>query len=435
MFLDEAKINIKAGDGGSGIISFFYTKARGKKIACGGSGGRGGNVIIKASGSVSSLYNFKKKIHFKAQNGKSGMPNNRSGKNGDDLIINVPVGTIVKSEKEKVLSDLSEEGSSAVIADGGIGGKGNASLISRKKRFPSFAEKGEKVEEAWINLELRLIADVALVGFPNAGKSTIISRISAAKPRIADYPFTTTVPNLGVVSVDDESFVVADIPGLIEGAHSGVGLGDKFLRHIMRSLMLVMVLDGQKILEDGSEIIKTFDVLREEIRLYDRGLYDRDYIVAVNKIDLISDKSIAEDIKEKLEKKSGREVFLVSAFVGTGMQDLTWTLYKRIKECREKLMEEKEKELKSRDAVKIYAVDAHKLEDEKMEVRRQGNEYVVESKKLERIVSMTDFENEEALEHLKCRLKKMGIGDKLKKMGVEEGSTVIIGNLVFELKE
>jgi GTP-binding protein len=203
----------------------------------------------------------------------------------------------------------------------------------------------------------------------------------------------------------------------------------------MRSLMLVLVLDGQKILEDGSDIIKTFDVLREEIRLYDSGLYDRDYIVAVNKIDLISDRSIAEDIKEKLEKKSGGEVFLVSAFVGTGMQDLTWTLYKRIKECREKLMEEKEKELKSRDAVKIYTVDARKLEDEKMEVRRQGNEYVVESKKLERIVSMTDFENEEALEHLKCRLKKMGIGDKLKKMGVEEGSTVIIGNLVFELKE
>ncbi|MBN2072362.1 MAG: 50S ribosome-binding GTPase, partial [Actinobacteria bacterium] len=221
-FLDEAKINIKAGCGGRGALAFFHLKGGGKKkIACGGDGGRGGNVIIRSYAGISTLYGFKKKVHFKAEDGGHGMPNNRSGRNGNDLVIKVPVGTVVRDDEGNRMADLDHEGSQAVVAAGGIGGRGNAFFISQSRRFPGFAEKGEETRERWISLELRLMSDAALVGFPNAGKSTIISKISAARPKIADYPFTTLVPNLGVVVYDDDDFVVADIPGLMEGAHTG----------------------------------------------------------------------------------------------------------------------------------------------------------------------------------------------------------------------
>ena len=273
MFLDEAKINIKAGEGGNGMVAFFKLKGGRKKIPTGGSGGKGGSVIIRAYKNLSTLYSFKKKIHFKAESGKSGGPNNRKGEDAKDLIIRVPVGTVVKSSKGEIIADLKEAGDEVVVAEGGIGGRGNAAFVSSGRRFPAFAESGEKTEDFWIELELRLVADVSLVGFPNAGKSTIISRISAARPKIADYPFTTLTPNPGVVTVDDEDFIVADVPGLVEGAHSGKGLGDKFLRHITRSTILVVVLDGQRIIDESEDIIKTFDILREEIRLYNMDLY------------------------------------------------------------------------------------------------------------------------------------------------------------------
>jgi len=235
MFLDEAKINIKAGNGGNGIVTFFTLKGGVKKIPSGGNGGKGGGIIIKAAEDLSTLYGFKKKIHFKAENGKNGEPNNRNGKAGMDLIIKVPEGTVIKDRKGDIIADLDTPGDKIIIAEGGMGGRGNSSFLSAKRRFPAFAELGEKTEDFWIGLELKLVADVALVGFPNSGKSTIISRISAARPKIADYPFTTLTPNLGVVTVDDDSFVVTDVPGLIKGAHEGIGLGDKFLRHITRA--------------------------------------------------------------------------------------------------------------------------------------------------------------------------------------------------------
>ena len=253
VFLDEAKINIKAGNGGNGIATFFHLKTGGKKIASGGNGGKGGDVIIRATDNITTLYGFKKKVHFKAENGHIGGNNNKTGGEGDDLVIPVPVGTVIKDDDNSLLADLYCEGDEVIVARGGIGGRGNASFTSQKRRFPAFCEKGEITEDSWINLELRLLADVALVGFPNSGKSTIISKISAARPKIADYPFTTLVPHLGVVTFNDESFVVADIPGVIEGAHEGIGLGHRFLRHITRSAILVMVLDGQKLLEPEGE--------------------------------------------------------------------------------------------------------------------------------------------------------------------------------------
>ncbi len=313
MFLDEAKINIKAGNGGDGMVTYFNLRGGKKKIPCGGKGGKGGDIVIQATSSLSTLYTFKKKIHYKAENGGGGQANNRNGKDGKHLMIMVPAGTIIRDGEGSMIADLAEDQDKILIAAGGIGGRGNSSFTSQARRFPGFAEKGEETDESWISLELRLVADVALVGFPNSGKSTIISRISAARPKIADYPFTTLTPNLGVVTVEDEDFTVADIPGLVEGAHKGIGLGDKFLRHITRAAILAIVLDGQKILEqeEGTGIIKTFDVLREEIRLYNNGVYKKDYIVVLNKIDLIPDKSITDKIRKELKKRSRKKVFLV----------------------------------------------------------------------------------------------------------------------------
>ncbi len=435
MFLDEAKINIKAGNGGNGIVTFFTLKGGVKKIPSGGNGGKGGGIIIKATEDLSTLYGFKKKIHFKAENGKNGEPNNRNGKAGMDLIIKVPAGTVIKDRKGDIIADLDTPGDRIVIAEGGMGGRGNSSFLSAKRRFPAFAELGEKTEDFWIGLELKLVADVALVGFPNSGKSTIISRISAARPKIADYPFTTLTPNLGVVTVDDDSFVVTDVPGLIKGAHEGIGLGDKFLRHITRAAVLTIVLDGQRIIDEEEDIIETFNILREELRLYNIDVYKKDYVVLINKIDLINDGDILDKIKKVLERSSGKDVFLISAITGQGLDGLIWDLYKKVEGYRKEFRKNKDMESEKQEITRVYSMDKRNLEMEKIEIERNNNEYTVKNIKLERMVAMTDLENEEALDYLKYRLKKIGIADRLKKMGIKEGSTVIIGRLVFSLVE
>ena len=434
MFLDEAKINIKAGDGGSGLVSFFFLKGSYKKIASGGNGGRGGNIIIEASNSVSTLLGFKKKIHFKAKNGQPGMPNNRTGAAGSDSIIHVPVGTIIK-DGNIILADLDTEGKQFFAASGGMGGRGNANFVSQKRRFPAFAEKGEKVTEKWINLELRLFADAALVGFPNAGKSTIISRVSAARPRIADYPFTTLTPNLGVVSINDDTFVMADIPGIIEGAHSGTGLGDRFLKHILRSKILIIVLDLSVILNEGLQsLISTYDTLRMELKLYDIKLYRKDFLIAINKADLMQSKKEISGLKSALVKKSRKPVLLISAVSGEGIEEFLKVTYEKILKARAK-EEEYKKEVNIPGSFRLYKLTEKDRGLGKIEVVQQGQEIIIKNKNLERMVAMTELENEEALDYLKYKFKKMKIGEKLKKMGINEGSTVIIGNLVFEMMD
>ncbi len=433
VFLDEAKINVKAGDGGNGIATFFNLKSGGKKIASGGNGGKGGDVIIKASDNITTLYGFKKKVHLKAENGKAGSSNNKSGKDGQDLMVPVPAGTIITDSGNNMVADLSSVGDEVLISRGGIGGRGNASFTSQSRRFPSFYEKGETTEESWINMELRLVADVALVGFPNAGKSTIISKISAARPKISDYPFTTLVPTLGVVTFDDENFVVADIPGVIEGAHKGTGLGHRFLRHITRSAVLAMVLDGQRLIEpDGEDLLsESYDVLRKEIKLYNIEVYKKDFVIIINKADLIPDKDMLKKVSDRLSK-GGKKVITISAVTGEGINSLVADLYVRVKENRERLpaidaiQKEKKKE-------KIYTISGDVLKDRKIRIEKSSDGFVVKNKRLERMVAMTDLENEEALDYLRYRLKKMKIGDRLKELGIDEGSTVIIGNLVFEL--
>ncbi|MBM3706384.1 MAG: GTPase ObgE, partial [Actinobacteria bacterium] len=401
MFLDEAKINIKAGDGGNGLVSFFFLKGRHKKVASGGDGGRGGNIVLEASASVSTLLGFKKKVHFKAENGQGGMPNNRSGRNGNDCIIFVPVGTIIK-DKEKIAADLDIEGSRFIAAIGGIGGKGNAGFVSQERRFPGFAEKGEKVEDRWIELELRLLADAALMGFPNAGKSTIISRISAARPKIADYPFTTLVPNLGVVQADSDSFVVADIPGIIEGAHKGTGLGDKFLRHVLRSKVLVMVLDLSVFISEGYEkFVGTYDILRKELKLYDASLLKMDFFTVINKSDLVNRVKDVEFLKKQLEKQSGKPVILISAVSGAGLQDFVTLLSKKIDAARKEEPLVGRSPKKQKEDFRTYTLPDRERVPDKIEIIRDGSEYIIKNKKLERMVLMTDLENEEALNYLK----------------------------------
>lgn len=432
MFLDEAKINIKAGNGGSGSASFFLLKDRVKKIACGGNGGKGGDVIIEATRSLSTLYCFKDKVHYKADNGQRGSSNKKAGRSGEDLYISVPVGTIIKNQKGEILCDLDEAGAKLLIAKGGRGGRGNASFVSQRLKFPSFAEKGEETQEIWFDLELRLVADAALVGFPNAGKSTLISMISNARPKIADYPFTTLAPNLGVVFYGNDSFVVADIPGLIKDAHLGVGLGDKFLRHIMRTIIIVMVLDCSGLKEDKKTLSKTFKELRDELRQYNESLYEKKYIIAINKIDLIPDKKIIEKAKKELSGLADTEIISISAQTGENINEFIKTLSEIVKVEKNLLADEKLL-LAGTDKIRVYELDEDTISAENIKITNRNNEYFVENKHLERIVAMTDLDNREALDYLKNKLKKMNIGDKLKKMGIKEGSTVIIGKLVFEL--
>ncbi len=435
VFLDEAKINAKAGNGGNGAVAFFRLKGRGKKKPSGGNGGRGGDVILKATANKTTLYGFRKKVHFRAENGESGSEKNKSGSDGNNLLIYVPVGTIVRDDSNRILADLSEEGEEVTVARGGIGGRGNASFVSQERRFPSFCEKGEPTEERWINLELRLLADVGLVGFPNAGKSTIISRISAAKPKIADYPFTTLIPHLGVVAFDDENFVVADIPGIIEGAHKNSGLGYRFLRHITRSFVLAMILDGERLIgPDGEEsLVESYNILRRELKLYNIEVYKKDYIIVINKIDLLTDRGILEKASAGLSK-NGMKVIPVSAVTGEGIGTLVACLSGKIRENRERLSAEGSKG-KDKKKKRIYGLSAGEEEDRKIVIKKSPGGFIINNRELERIVAMTDLKNEEALDYLKQRLKKMKIGEKLSSLGIKEGSTVIIGSLVFELVE
>lgn len=434
MFLDEAKINIKAGNGGSGSVSFFLLKDRVKKIACGGTGGKGGDVIIETDPNLSTLYVFKDKVHFKAQNGQRGSSNKRAGKDGEDLYIHVPVGTIIKNHKGEVLFDLNKPGERVLAAKGGRGGRGNASFISQRLKFPSFAEKGEETEDIWINLELQLVADVAIVGFPNAGKSTIISVISRARPKIADYPFTTLTPNLGVVYYKDENFTVADIPGLIKDAHLGAGLGDKFLRHIMRTILIVLVLDCQQLISGKNALLAAFNDLRNELRLYSQNLFEKKYMIVMNKTDLITNKKLIDKAKNELLKLTDSNVIPISAKTGENIDEFLKVLSGMVKLERRSIMEES-RILREDENIKVYTLNKESIADDSIRIITSGNEYFIKNKYLERMVAMTDLENEEALEYLKNKLKKMGVGDKLKKMGISEGSTVIIGKLVFELTE
>jgi GTPase len=330
MFIDKAKILVKAGDGGNGCVSFRREKYIPKGGPDGGDGGKGGSVYFEAVEDLDTLIDFTGRHHWRAQNGQPGSGSNKHGSDGSDLIIPVPPGTLIyDTDLELLLKDLNKVGMKARICLGGRGGKGNRAFATSTNQTPRYAEPGKEGQERNLRLELKLIADVGLVGMPNAGKSTLISRCSAARPKIADYPFTTVEPVLGIVGLSDyRRFIMADIPGLIEGSHKGAGLGIEFLKHIERTRIIVHVLDIMP--TDGSEPAKNYKTIRKELKLYSKALAEKQEIIVANKIDLDPDGSIVKKLKKKLRKK----VYPVSAVTGAGVKELTEILWQKVKETK-----------------------------------------------------------------------------------------------------
>ena len=423
-FVDQVEIIVKAGDGGNGIVSFRREKYIPRGGPDGGNGGRGGSVILHANNKLNTLVDLRYKRHYKAVRGGDGGSNDKHGKNGKDLVLRVPVGTMVyNSETGRLIADLTKDGQKVVAAKGGSGGRGNASFSTATLQTPRFAEKGEPTEEIPLKLELKLLADVGLVGYPSVGKSTLISKISAAKPKIADYPFTTLVPNLGVVQVDDKSFVVADMPGLIEGAHEGAGLGHQFLRHIERTRLLVHMIDVSGYSARDPE--QDFDVINEEIKEHSEKLASLSQIVALNKADMPESREIIDKIKPELESR-GLEVFEISALTGLGLQPLLY----RIADKLDELPREEDQPVE-----RVVRFTAEREESE-WDVKKTGaHEFAIEGRAVEVLVMRTDISNEYALRRMHRQLDKMGVIKRLRELGAEHHDTVKIRDMEFDFHD
>ena len=408
-FVDECGLNVKGGDGGAGCVSFRREAHVDRGGPDGGDGGNGGDILLVADHNVASLLAFRDYPHRKAENGKHGSGKRRHGSNGTSEHVRVPVGTLVKDADGNILADLANSGSTWLAAAGGIGGKGNSRFLSNRRRAPSFAEQGESGEERWLKLELKLLADVALVGFPNVGKSTLISRLSAAKPKIADYPFTTLVPNLGVVrGTDDFEMIVADVPGLIEGAAEGKGLGHQFLRHVERARVLAVLLDLSPY--DGTSPAEQLKVLLGELENYKPELLTRPRVLVSSKIDVAVQDSLEESIR-------------VSSVTGEGIQTLKYELQNLVVKAR------------NNDLISGDEVIIHRPVPKGVSVVRNGNTYIVKGRQAERAVALNDLTNIEALEYIQTTLEKIGVNKALKKAGIKPGDQVQIGGLSFDFME
>lgn len=419
MFYDKAKVFVKGGDGGNGAVAFRREKYVPLGGPSGGDGGRGGTVIFAVDEGLRTLVDFRYQRHYKADRGEHGQGKGMHGRGAEDTLIRVPVGTIIKdSETGELIADMVENGQQVIVAAGGRGGRGNPRFASATNKAPRVAEKGEPGAERWVNLELKLLADVGLVGFPNAGKSTIISRISAAKPKIADYPFTTLVPNLGVVRMPDgDSFVVADIPGLIEGAHQGAGLGHEFLRHIERTSVLVHVVDMAG--SDGRIPVEDFETINRELEAYNAVLAKRPQVIAANKMDLPEAVANLEEFKSRLGEKY--EIYPVSAVTGEGLEPLLFKVAETLSVAGpvEPLVSDEEKITRVTD-VKRYVI------------HKENGVFVIGGREVERHYAMTDFANEDAVKRFLRIIKIMGIEEELRNLGVKNGDTVRVGKLEFD---
>src|SRR5205809_4441300 len=428
MFYDHTKIYVKAGDGGDGSIHFRREKFVPYGGPDGGDGGRGGSIYMEASAKMNTLIDFRYRQHFKATSGVAGARQKKHGSKGEDLVLRVPCGTVIRNaETKELVADLVEDGQRAMIARGGRGGLGNVHYATSTRQAPREAQKGEPGEERWLLLELQLIADVGLVGYPNAGKSTLLSVVTAAQPKIADYPFTTLSPNLGVVSVgqpgsgDEFGFVLADIPGLIEGAARGVGLGYEFLRHVQRTRLLIHMLDGASFERDSWQ---DFQTINQELREYDEQLAQRPQIVVLNKMDLPEAQERWPALKAQVEK-AGYPVFAISAASHQGTEELMQYTAQRLNEIRR---EEAEREAVQVNTEMPGTVLRPQPEDA-FTVSKDGDTYHVRGKRVERVVSMTDLENEEGMDRLQVTLRKMGVTKALEDAGVKVGDTVRFGKV------
>jgi len=424
MFYDRAKIYVKGGDGGNGIVAFRREKYVPEGGPSGGDGGNGGSVIFIADEGLRTLVDFKYKQHYKADRGQHGQGKNMFGKRADNLIVRVPVGTVIRdAETGELIADLAFHGQNVVVAEGGRGGRGNARFVSAKNRVPTLAEKGEPGRERWLLLELKLLADVGLVGFPNAGKSTIISRVSAAKPKIAEYPFTTITPNLGVVSVDEgRNFVLADIPGLIQGAHEGVGLGHYFLRHLERTKVLIHVLDMSE--QPERTPWDDFKVINEELKAYRDDLARRPQIIAANKMDLPGTEERFKELKARIKDKY--EIFSVSAATGQGLRELMQKAYQMISDYESVKPDPEEHDVRH---VQVVPQERFNI------FLNEAGTFVVSGEEIERHVAMTDFENEAAVKRLQNIFKRIGLDQALRDKGAENGDVIQIKGLEFEFRD
>lgn len=421
MFYDQAKIYVKGGDGGAGAVAFRREKYVPEGGPSGGDGGRGGDVVFIADEGLRTLVDFRYKRHYKADRGEHGQGKNMHGKGSEDLVVRIPTGTLVKDQDSgEVLADLTEHGQKVIVAKGGRGGRGNARFMSNTNKAPTIAENGEPGEERYLTLELKLLADVGLVGFPNVGKSTMISRVSAAKPKIADYHFTTLVPNLGVVEIEDgDSFVMADIPGLIEGAHTGAGLGHEFLRHTERTRLILHVLDIAG--SENRDPLEDYQIIQEELRQYSPELAKRPMIIAANKIDIPEAEENIKRLRELLGEEI--EIFPVSAATGEGLKDLVYRIAQLLPDIPTPEIFVREEEQ--------HKV-THAEEKERFELTQEDGIFVISGKEIEKHVKMTLFESEEGVYRFQNILKAMGVDDALREAGIKEGDKVQIAGVEFD---
>jgi len=415
-FFDEAIIHVRAGNGGNGCVSFRREKYVPFGGPNGGNGGAGGDVYIVADRHLNTLVQFKKRRHFRAESGAHGQGKDMQGKRGKDLFIRVPPGTVVRDAKTgELLADLVQDGQKVLVAHGGRGGRGNAAFASSTNQAPRIAEKGEPGEARSLKLELKLIADVGIIGVPNAGKSTLLAAVSAARPKIADYPFTTLTPNLGVAVVDHQSLVLADIPGLIEGAHAGAGLGIKFLRHIERTRVLIHLLDGA-----SADPVQDFEAINEELVLYSAKLAAKPQIVALNKMDLPQAQQVWPSVQAAMRERR-IPVFAISAVTGQGIRELLYAVLKILEEMPEEAV-----------AVAEAKVFRPAEEEDAFEVVREGDNFRVRGRRVERAAAMTDWNNQEAVARFQRILKAIGVLEALRQAGCQPGDTVVIGDYELE---
>lgn len=425
MFVDEVEIKVKSGSGGNGVIAFRREKFVPRGGPSGGDGGKGGDVVMLPDARLTTLIDFRYKRNYKAERGADGGQKNMSGKNGDDLTLKVPVGTqVYDADTGDLVADLVTEGEPFVIAKGGRGGRGNQHFATPTAQTPRIAENGEPGEERSLRLELKLLADVGLIGFPNVGKSTLIAQVSAARPKIADYPFTTLVPNLGVVRLGEyRSFVMADIPGLIEGAHAGAGLGDRFLRHIERTRLLVHIIDVSGFTDRNP--FEDFDAINRELDLYSAKLSELPQVLALNKIDVSGAGEIAEPLAQALCGR-GFRVFPISAATGEGVQRL-------INFLGEELLRLDSLQPEPTGSGEVVLITPEKVDEGKFEARKVGDhEFVIEGKGIARTVAMSNLNSDEAVRRLHRKLERLGVLKKLEELGVENGDSVTIGAIEFD---
>lgn len=422
-FVDQVTLHVSAGNGGHGVASVHREKFKPLGGPDGGNGGNGGDVILVVAQDVTTLIDFHHEPHRKAGNGAPGAGSNRAGANGDDLVLRVPDGTVVRDQNGEVLADLVGVGTEIVIAAGGRGGLGNAALASSKRKAPGFALKGEPGEERTMTLELKVVADIGLIGFPSAGKSSLIAALSRARPKIADYPFTTLVPNLGVVTAGSTTFTVADVPGLIEGASEGKGLGHDFLRHVERCAALVHVIDCATV-EPGRDPLTDLDIIEGELAAYGAltgtDLTDRPRLIALNKTDVPDAAEIASFVRDDLEQR-GFEVFDVSAASRRGLKELSFAMAGIVQARREATA----KPVVTRIVLRPTAETGV---DRDFEIVRRNGQWFVHGEKPTRWVRQTDFSNDEAVGFLADRLNRLGVEDELLAQGARAGDDVVIGD-------